>query len=363
MFYIFVILLNVIIMRDKLIKVGITQGDINGIGYEIIIKTFIDSRMYEICTPIVYGSPKVASYHRKALNIDNFSFNIIKNAEEANTKRAKLINCTDDSVRVELGLITPSGGEAAYMSLGKAIQDFKDKKIDVLVTAPICKENIQSKHFSFPGHTEYLMDAFNSEEVLMLMICEKIRVGVVTGHIPFHKIPIYITTDNILKKLRVLNKSLKYDFAIRRPRIAVLGLNPHAGDNGLLGNEEQTIIVPALKLAELENINALGPYPADSFFGTDNFIKFDAVLAMYHDQGLAPFKVMAFDEGVNFTAGLPLIRTSPAHGTAFDIAGKNIASPSSFRNAIYLACDLFNNRLMDKELTKDTLKSYEITEQ
>jgi 4-hydroxythreonine-4-phosphate dehydrogenase len=349
-------------MRDKLIKVGITQGDINGIGYEIIIKTFIDNRMYEICTPIVYGSPKVASYHRKALNIDNFSFNIIKNVEEANTKRANLINCTDDSVRVELGLSTSSGGEAAFKSLERAIHDYKEKKIDVLVTAPINKENIQSKEFSFPGHTEYLLNAFKSEEVLMLMVSEKIRVGVVTGHIPFTKIPEFITIDNILKKLRVLSKSLKVDFAIRRPRIAVLGLNPHAGDNGLIGNEEQNIIIPALKLAEQENITALGPYSADSFFSSSNFLKFDAILAMYHDQGLAPFKVLAFDGGVNFTAGLPIIRTSPAHGTAFDIAGKNIASPSSFRNAVYLACDLFNNRLMEKDLTKDTLKSFEISE-
>jgi 4-hydroxythreonine-4-phosphate dehydrogenase len=349
-------------MKGKLIKVGITQGDINGIGYEIIIKTFIDIRMFEICTPIVYGSPKVASYHRKALNIDNFSFNIIKNVEESNTKRANLINCTDDSVRVELGLNTVSGGEAAFRSLERATQDLKERKIDVLVTSPINKENIQSKQFSFPGHTEYLINAFNAEEALMVMVSEKTKIGVVTGHIPFIRIPIYITMDNILKKLRVLNKALKVDFAIRKPRIAVLGLNPHAGDNGLLGSEENITIIPALKLAEQENISAFGPYPADSFFGTNSFTKFDAILAMYHDQGLAPFKALAFDGGVNYTAGLPVIRTSPAHGTAFDIAGKNIASPSSFRNAIYLACDIFNNRLMEKELTKDTLKSYEISE-
>jgi len=349
-------------MRDKLIKVGITQGDINGVGYEVIIKTFLDIRMYEICTPIVYGSPKVASYHRKALNIDNFSFNTIKSAEEANSKRANLINCTDDSVRVELGHLTASGGEAAFRSLEKAVQDLKENKIDVLVTSPINKENIQSKQFSFPGHTEYLLSKFKSEEILMLMVSEKLKVGVVTGHVPIQRVPLYITIENILKKLRTLNKSLKEDFSIRKPRIAVLGLNPHAGDNGIIGTEEQNIIIPALQAAKEENINAIGPYPADSFFGTENFLHFDAILAMYHDQGLAPFKALVFNEGVNYTAGLPIVRTSPAHGTAFDIAGKNLASPDSFRKAIYLACDIYNNRNMHKELTKNQLKTNDLSE-
>jgi 4-hydroxythreonine-4-phosphate dehydrogenase len=349
-------------MKDKLIKVGITHGDINGIGYEVIIKTFLDNRMFEICTPVIYGSPKVASYHRKALNIDNFSFNIIKNIDEINSKRANLINCTDDSVKVELGLLTPSAGYAAFQSLERAVQDLKENKIDVLVTAPINKVNIQSKEFTYPGQTEYFLAKFPTEEVLMLMLSEKIRIGVVTGHIPLKNVSALVTTENILKKLRTLNKSLKEDFKIRRPRIAVFGLNPHAGDNGLLGTEEQNIIIPALLTAKEENINALGPYPADSFFGTDNFQKFDGILAMYHDQGLAPFKALVFDEGVNFTAGLSIVRTSPSHGTAFDIAGKNLASPESFRQAIYTACDIFNNRLLNKELTKNPLKTYDISE-
>ncbi len=348
-------------MRNEKIKVGITHGDINGIGYEIIFKTLSDARMFEICTPIIYGSSKAAAYHRKTLNITNFSLNNIKTANEAHPKRANIINCVDDNIRVELGKATKMGGEAAYASLDKAVSDLKNNQIDVLVTAPIHKKNIQSENFNFPGHTEYLQSEFKSEESLMLLISEVMRVGVVTGHIPIHKVAESITQDKIIKKLQILNKSLLEDFKIRKPKIAVLGLNPHAGDNGLIGKEELDTIIPAINKAKDMGIMALGPYPADGLFGSENISKFDAILAMYHDQGLIPFKTIAFDKGVNFTAGLPIVRTSPDHGTAFEIAGQDKASEESFRQAIYAAVDIFSNRQEYKELSKNPLKSYDIS--
>ncbi len=346
--------------RNKL-RVGISQGDINGISYEIIIKTLLDHRIFEFCTPIVYGSSKVAAYHRKALNISNFSLNSISNPDEANIKRANIINCLDDNVKVEFGKCTNIAGRASFIALERATKDLKDKKIDVLVTAPINKNNIQSKDFNFPGHTEYLKDKFNADDVLMMLVSDVMKVGVVTGHVPISKVAELITEENILKSLRLMNKSLIEDFAIRKPRIAVLGLNPHAGDNGVIGNEENEIIIPAIAQARKENILAIGPYPADGFFGSNSFKQFDAILAMYHDQGLAPFKAISFDSGVDYTAGLPIVRTSPAHGTAYDIVGKNIASPNSFRQALYLACDIYKNRKELKKLTNNSManKSYE----
>lgn len=337
------------------IKIGITQGDINGIGYEIIIKTLMDNRIMEFCTPIIYGSAKVAAYHRKALDIDNFSFNNIRSAEEASEKRPNIINCLDDEIRVELGKSTNMAGEASFKALEAAVIDLSDGKIDALVTAPINKHNIQSENFRFSGHTEYLQHIFDTSEVLMLMVSELLKVGVVTGHIPVSKISENITIDKILDKLRILNHSLKQDFGIRKPKIAVLGLNPHAGDKGLLGNEEIDIIIPAIMQAGKEDILAFGPYPSDGFFGSGNYKKFDAVLAMYHDQGLAPFKALIHDEGTNYTAGLPIIRTSPAHGTAYEITGKNEAGFGSFRSAIYLACEIYKNRKLHKEINKDPL--------
>lgn len=344
-------------MSNEKIRVGITQGDINGIGYEVIIKTLMDPRMDEMCTSIVYGSPKVAAYHRKALNIENFSFNQIKDASEANPKRPNIVNCMDENVRVELGKSTEYGGQGALLALQAAISDLKANKIDVLVTAPINKANIQSQNFSFPGHTEFLANEFGVKNVLMFMVSDTMRIGVVTGHIPISEVSKSITTEAILTKLRLLNDTLVKDFAIRRPRIAVLGLNPHAGDSGVIGTEETTIIMPALKQANDEGIVAMGPYPADGFFGSDRFTRFDAILAMYHDQGLSPFKVINFDTGVNYTAGLPIVRTSPDHGTAYDLAGHNLANPNSFRQAVYLAIDIFRNRQLHKELTANPLKS------
>ncbi|HBI80601.1 MAG TPA: 4-hydroxythreonine-4-phosphate dehydrogenase PdxA [Bacteroidales bacterium] len=344
-------------MSNEKIRVGITQGDINGIGYEVIIKTLMDPRMDEMCTSIVYGSPKVAAYHRKALNIENFSFNQIKDAREANPKRPNMVNCMDDNVRVELGKSTEYGGQGALLALQAAVADLKAGKIDVLVTAPINKANIQGKNFSFPGHTEYLANEFGVKDVLMLMVSDTMRVGVVTGHIPIAEVSKNITAEAILTKLRLLNVTLIKDFAIRRPRIAVLGLNPHAGDHGVIGTEEETVIIPTLKQLSNEGIVAMGPYPADGFFGSDRFTRFDAILAMYHDQGLSPFKVINFDTGVNYTAGLPIVRTSPDHGTAYDLAGQNLANPNSFRQAVYLAIDIFRNRQQHMELTANPLQS------
>jgi 4-hydroxythreonine-4-phosphate dehydrogenase len=349
-------------MIQNKIVVGISHGDINGISYEVIIKSLMDNRIFDFCIPVVYGSAKVAAYHRKALNIANFSFNNVRTAAEANVKRANIINCLDDNVRVELGKSTQIAGESSLISLENAVNDLKNGTIDVLVTAPINKDNIQSEKFNFPGHTEYLTRESESKKSLMLMVSENLKVGVVTTHLALSKVSEAITEEAILEKLRIMNKSLIQDFKIRKPKIAVLGLNPHAGDNGLLGSEEVEIIVPALSKAKEEGILAIGPYPADGFFGSDNFKKFDAVLAMYHDQGLAPFKALAFNSGVNYTAGLDFIRTSPGHGTAYEITGLGKASEISFRNAIYLACDIYKNRTEYKEITKDPLQHYEISD-
>lgn len=342
-------------MEDQRIVVGITQGDINGIGYEVIIKALLDPRILEICTPVVYGSPKVLAYHRKALNIPNFSLNTIASAREANNRRANLINCLDDNVRVELGKSSGYAGEAAFIALEMAVKDLAEHQIDLLVTAPINKHNIQSKDFSFAGHTEYLQEKLGVPEVLMLMVSDYLKVGVVTGHIPLNQVSAELTSDLILRKLRLLDHSLRNDFDIRAPRIAVLGLNPHSGDQGLIGQEEEGIIVPALEKARQDNIMALGPYAADGYFGSGLYQKFDAVLAMYHDQGMAPFKALSFDTGVNFTVGLPVVRTSPAHGTAYEIAGLDQASPDSMRQAIYMAVDIYKTRKANRDLKRNAL--------
>jgi 4-hydroxythreonine-4-phosphate dehydrogenase len=347
-------------MEKKTILAGISHGDINGIGYEVIIKALSDPTINEICTPIVYGSPKVAAYHRKALNVNNFTFNNIRTADEAHLKKSNMINCLDDNIRVELGKSTPQGGEAALISLEKAVEDLKAGKIDVLITAPIDKQNIQSETFHFKGHTDYLKSVAGVAEVLMFMIGESMRIGIVTDHVPLSKVPGLITIETLLRKIRLMNQSLILDFGIRKPRIAVLGLNPHAGDNSLLGTEEAEIIAPAILQAQKEGIMTFGPFPADGFFGAGSFTKFDGILAMYHDQGLAPFKALSFDSGVNFTAGLPFIRTSPVHGTAFAIAGKGEASENSFRQAMYVACDIFRNRQMYTEISKNPLKHQDI---
>ncbi len=348
---------------DDRIKIGITQGDINGIGYEVIIKTLANPRILELCTPIVYGSSKVASYHRKVLDVPDFNINLVRNAESAVHKRANIINVYDKEVKIDLGLSTEIAGQLSLMSLDAAVEDLKHKTIDAVVTAPINKKNVQSQNFSFPGHTEYFASKFSSPEYIMLMVSNNIRIGVVTGHVPLKDVPSLITEALIISKIKILNESLTKDFGIHRPRIAVLGLNPHSGDNGVLGTEEQTIISPAIKKVKEDGILAFGPYSADGFFGSSSFTNFDAVLAMYHDQGLIPFKTLTFDTGVNFTAGLPIVRTSPAHGTAYELAGKNLASPDSFREALYLAVDICRNRKMHKELIANPLKLTTIDEE
>ncbi len=344
------------------IKVGITQGDINGIGYEVIIKTLADLRVNEFCVPIVYGSSKAAAFHRKALDIENFNLNAINTPEEANEKRSNIINCGDENVKVELAKSTEEAGKAAFMALERASADLKNGLIDVLVTAPINKKNIQSEDFHFPGHTEYLQDRFskNGEKGLTMLVSDVLRVAVVTGHVPVKQIASYITQDGIVDKLKDLNNALRQDFAVQRPRIAVLGLNPHAGDGRVLGDEEEDIIIPAVKRANELGITCFGPYPADSFFGSGSFKNFDAVLAMYHDQGQVPFKCIAMESGVNYTANLPVIRTSPVHGTAYDKVGIGNASEESFRNALYLACDIYKCRKQYVELSKNKLKKQDI---
>ena len=343
-------------MEDNRIRVGITQGDVNGVGYEVILKTFSEPLMLELCTPIIYGSPKVAAYHRKSLDI-NASFSIVNSASEAAPNKLSVVNCSDDEVKVEFSKADPEAGKAALDALERAIEEYKQGLIDVIVTAPINKHTIQSETFDFPGHTEYIERKLgNGAKSLMILMQDDFRMALVTGHIPVSQIASTITKDLIKEKIAIFNKSLKQDFGIGRPRIAVLSLNPHAGDDGLLGKEEQEIISPALQEMNDEGVICYGPYAADGFMGSENYMRFDGILAMYNDQGLAPFKALAMDEGVNYTAGLPVIRTSPAHGTAHDIAGQGIASEDSFRKAVYVALDIFRNRCRDKEARVNPLR-------
>jgi len=341
-------------VSDK-IKVGISIGDVNGVGMEVIIKTFMDPRMINLCTPIVYGSGKIAGFHRKAIGVNDFSFNQIKDASEANPKKANLVNCWEELVEIKLGEATAVAGEYAIKSLEFAVKDLAAGKVDVLVTAPFNKKTIQSSEFNFPGHTEYLQSYSNAESSLMFMVADSLRVGVATGHVPLKDVSANLTKELIIEKLQLMESSLVRDFGIAKPKIAVLGLNPHAGDNGLLGAEEQEIIAPAVKKMREEGMLAYGPYASDGFFGSAALGEFDGVLAMYHDQGLAPFKALSFENGVNFTAGLPVVRTSPDHGTGYDIAGKNVASEQSFRQAVYLAIDIYRNRLLHKEINANPL--------
>ena len=342
-------------MGDK-IKIGISIGDVNGIGLEVIIKTLMDNRILDYCTPIVYGHTKVASFHRKTMDINEFNFNVISNASLAHDKRANLINCWEEDVKIELGMTTETGGKYAFISLEKALDDLIAGNTDALVTAPINKHNIQSADFQFAGHTEYIQAKTNSADSLMFLVSEDIRVGVVTGHIPVQEIHEKISVEKIVSKLSLMSESLKKDFWIQKPKIAVLGLNPHAGDNGLIGKEELDTITPAIAQANAQGIFAFGPYAADGFFAAHTYSQFDAVLAMYHDQGLIPFKQIAFHSGVNFTAGLPVVRTSPDHGTGYDIAGKNQASESSFREALFTAINIVERRRESLELSSNPLK-------
>lgn len=331
--------------------VGITQGDSNGIGYEVIIKALSDPRVLEFFTPVVYGSSKLFGFYRKSIpEIEQFDTNLVNAAEEAKPKRINILNCLPDSVFAEPGQATPESAKSAIIALDKAVADIKAGKIDVLVTGPINKKAMSGQGFGFPGHTEYLQKQFGVNDVTMLMTSHRLRLGVVTGHIPLKDVVGSITKEKIVSKLKLMTKSLKEDFCIDQPRIAVLSLNPHSGDGGLLGTEEQDIIIPAIAEAAAEGILAFGPYSPDGFFGLGHYEKFDATLAMYHDQGLAPFKALSFEDGVNYTAGLPIVRTSPDHGTAFELAGRDLADPHSMRSAIFAAVDIFNARKDFEEL-------------
>jgi 4-hydroxythreonine-4-phosphate dehydrogenase len=331
-------------MEERKIRVAITQGDTNGVGYEVILKVFSDPNILELCTPIIYGSPKIASYHRKALNLD-VPYTIINHAEEARDGRVNLLACFDDEIKIEMGQPSQEAGAAALKALDRAMTDYRSELYDVLVTAPINKATIQSPGFHFPGHTEYIETSVGEgQKALMILMNETLRVALVTTHLPIKDIAKAITKEGIIEKATIFHKALKRDFRISSPRIAVLSLNPHAGDNGLLGSEEKDIILPAIEELADKGIQAFGPFAADGFFGSGAYDHFDGVLAMYHDQGLAPFKTIALESGVNYTAGLPIVRTSPDHGTAYDIAGKGIADENSMRQAIFTAIDVFRNR-------------------
>jgi 4-hydroxythreonine-4-phosphate dehydrogenase len=350
-------------MSEEKIIVGITQGDINGVGLEIILKTFAEPELVDICTPVLFSSQKTVAYYRKVMGLEELSFTAVRDFKQIVPKKLNVVVCYEEEVPFEIGKATAEGGKYALISLLKACEAAKQGVVDVIVTAPINKKNIQSEQFKFPGHSEFLASYFGCEKGAMMLMCsDDLRVGLVTGHVPIQQVTALITQDRIADKIIHLNKTLKTDFGIQKPRIAVLSLNPHAGDGGVIGSEDDTIVKPAIERVKNE-ILVYGPYPADGFFGAQTYKKFDAVLAMYHDQGLIPFKALSFNNGVNFTTGLPIIRTSPDHGTAYDIAGKNLADASSFRTALYMAIDIYRNRKAYKEGSANPLKSNPISKQ
>ena len=331
---------------NKRLKVGITIGDTNGIGIEVVMKAIGVPEMMDLCIPVIYGSSKVVSYHRNACNLPGFQINHTKSAQNLKDSMPNLVECIDQEIKIELGHPSKQAGLASFLSLEAAVRDLKSGLIDVLVTAPISKDNIQSEQFKFTGHTEYLESAAGEgNKALMILCTSNLRIALATAHLPLSQVPAALSVEGIREKLRMLDSSLKRDFEISSPRIAVLSLNPHCGENGMLGNEERDIIIPAIEQAvDEDKVQCFGPYAADGFFGARHYRRFDGVLAMYHDQGLAPFKTIAMQEGVNFTAGLPIVRTSPDHGTGYDIAGQGIADESSLRHAIYMAIDVCRHR-------------------
>jgi 4-hydroxythreonine-4-phosphate dehydrogenase len=339
-------------MSAKL-KIGITSGDINGIGLEVILKTLAHPKIKEFCTLVIYGSSKVVSYHKNIIDAEEFQFQSLRSTDRFNSKKVNVINCWEENVNITLGKVSEAGGKYAYLSLEQATNDLIEQKIDALVTAPINKEAMKLAQFPYPGHTEYLTHKLGAKESLMLMVSDSLRIGLVTNHLPLSEVAAVITKELVLRKIQILNESLRIDFGIERPTIAVLSLNPHAGDGGVIGDEEDRIIRPAVVESKKGGLLAMGPFAADGFFGSGQYKKFDGILAMYHDQGLVPFKTLSFGSGVNYTAGLPSVRTSPDHGTGFSIAGKNEANPDSFRQALYLAIDIARNRGLYAEMTSD----------
>lgn len=325
------------------IKVGVTIGDINGIGPEVIIKTFLDDRILALCTPIIYGASKVISYHKNIVD-DDFRFNQLRLGDKPIEGKVNVANCWQEAVSINLGKASKEGGVYAFKALERAVQDLKDGSIDALVTAPINKYSMQLADFPYKGHTEYLTDSFGIKESLMLMVQDNLRVGVATNHIPVEEIAANLDQSTLTKKIQIMHDSLVKDFGLERPKIAVLGLNPHAGDGGVIGEEEIKILQPVIEEFKAKGNLVVGPFAADGFFGSGSYAKFDGIMAMYHDQGLVPFKLLSFGKGTNFTAGLPVVRTSPDHGTGFDLAGRNEADPASFRQALFTAIDLARNR-------------------
>ena len=340
--------------KSEKIIVGISIGDFNGIGIEIALKTFLDKRMLDFCTPVLFGSTKLISAYKKTMNI-NVPFNGVKGIDKIISGKLNIINLWNEDIQIELGKPTDTSGEYAFKSLEAATNSLVKGEIDVLVTAPINKDNIQSENFKFPGHTEFLESKLEGES-LMILMTDELRIGLITGHIPVSKVSETITPDLIKKKVEILYKTLVQDFAISKPKIAILGLNPHCGDHGVIGNEDDEIIRPTITEIQDKGQLVYGPYAADSFFGSENYKNFDAILAMYHDQGLAPFKTLSFGEGVNFTAGLDKVRTSPDHGTAYDLAGKELANINSFKEAVFSGIQIFKTRREYKSLTENTLK-------
>ncbi len=336
--------------------IGISCGDLNGIGTELIIKVFSDSRVLDLCTPVVFASNKLINFYRKSVPDSAINYQTTRDFSRLSPKQVNLFTCWEEEVAINPGQLSPEGGKYAILSLQTAVAALKQKQIDGLVTAPIHKKNIQSPEFTFTGHTPFLKDIFGVQDVVMMLCAGNFRVALVTEHLPVAEIAKHITREAIVSKLQIMQKSLQRDFGIDKPRIAVLGLNPHAGDEGLIGNEEETIIKPAIKDAKNQNMLVVGPYSADAFFARRSFDKFDAVLAMYHDQGLIPFKALAVGEGVNYTAGLPAVRTSPDHGVAFDIAGKGKADASSFLTALFECIDIINARNQYDENRQNPLK-------
>lgn len=335
--------------------IGITIGDLNGIGLEVILKTFQNEQLLHNCVPVVYGSSKVVSYHKNIVGIE-FAFNAIRSVDQATDDRVNVVNCWQDNVNITLGKATDQSGKFAFQSLEWAVKDLQAGLIDALVTAPINKEAMQMADFPFPGHTEYLTQALGARESVMMLVYDELRVALATNHLPLRAVPAKITKELLLQKISLLHESLRMDFGIDRPTIAVLGLNPHAGDGGLLGMEEEQQIRPAVIEAKKSGKLVMGPFPADGFFGSGQYRKYDAILAMYHDQGLAPFKALSFGNGVNYTAGLSAVRTSPDHGTAYDLAGKNSADPASFRKALFTAIDIVRQRNDFKDMHANPLR-------
>ena len=329
---------------SNLPKIGITHGDINGIGYEVILKVLADSRILESFIPIVYGQSKVFSYYKKNFGMEDMSYAVIRDASQAQPRRINIINHTDEELKVEPGFSTAIAGKASIAALKMATNDLRNGAIDAMVTAPVNKSNMLSEQFKFKGQTDYLKSFYPNNEYITLLVSHQMRIGFVTNHIPLKDVPGIINKDLIIKKLLLINKSLINDFRIVAPKIAVLGLNPHASDGNIMGTEERDIIEPAIEVANEQGVMAFGPFPADGFFGSDAWRKYDGILSMYHDQGLTPFRVLAVDGGVSFTGGLPVVRTSTTHGTGYDIANKNIADPEAMRHAIFLAIDILHNR-------------------